>query len=98
MRRFALALVPLACVLAATVALAQEAPVARQVLPNGLTVLVRENPAVGVVAVSLQVRAGSRYETESSAGITNFLQRAMVRGTARRSAVWPAAEGTSGRG
>ena len=87
MKRLALALVTLACVLTAALAHAQEAPVARQVLANGLTVLVRENPAVGVVAVSLQVRAGSRYETESSAGITNFLQRAMVRGTTRRGAV-----------
>jgi zinc protease len=52
-----------------------------------LTVLVRENDAVGVVAVSLQVRAGSRYETESTAGITNFLHRAMLRGTARRTAI-----------
>jgi len=87
MRRLALAFLPLACVLAASLARAQDEPVARQVLANGLTVLVRENPAVGVVAVSLQVRAGSRYETESNAGITNFLHRAMVRGTARRSAV-----------
>jgi zinc protease len=66
---------------------AQDAPVAPHVLPNGLTVLVRENAAVGVVAVSLQVRAGSRFETESTTGITNFLHRAMVRGTLRRTAV-----------
>ena len=66
---------------------AQEPPVARHVLSNGLTVLVRENDAAGVVAISLQVRAGSRFETESTAGITNFLHRAMLRGTARRTAV-----------
>ncbi len=66
---------------------AQEPPVARQVLPNGLTVLVRENDAAAVVAVSLQVRAGSRFETEATTGITNFLHRAMLRGTARRTAV-----------
>ena len=77
----------LAVVLAAAGAAAQEQPVARHVLPNGLTVLVRENPAVGVVAVSLQVRAGSRFETETTAGITNFLHRAMLRGTAKRTAV-----------
>jgi zinc protease len=77
----------LACLLATSVSHAQDQPVARQVLANGLTVLVRENSAVGVVAVSLQVRAGSRFETESTAGITNFLHRAMVRGTARRTAV-----------
>ena len=77
----------LACVFTAGIARAQDPPVARQVLANGLTVLVRENSAAPVVAVSLQVRAGSLFETESTAGITNFLQRAMVRGTARRSAV-----------
>ena len=77
----------LALIVAAASAGAQEPQVARHVLPNGLTVLVRENPAVGVVAVSLQVRAGSGFETESTAGITNFLHRAMLRGTARRTAV-----------
>lgn len=66
---------------------AQAPPVAREVLPNGLTVLVRENDAAPVVAVSLHVRAGSRFETASTAGITNFLHRAMLRGTARRTAV-----------
>jgi len=89
MTRFALTLCStlLACVFAVGVTRAQDSPVARQVLANGLTVLVRENSAAPVVAVSLQVRAGSRFETESTAGITNFLQHAMVRGTARRTAV-----------
>jgi predicted Zn-dependent peptidase len=74
----------LACVSAAS---AEDARVTRTVLPNGLHVLVRENPAAGVVAVSLLVRAGSRFETRDDAGITNFLHRVMVRGTTRRSAV-----------
>ena len=89
MTRLALVIasVLLASVLTGQDARAQEPTVARQVLANGLTVLVHENPAVGVVAASLQVRAGSRFETEATAGITNFLQRAMVKGTARRSAV-----------
>jgi predicted Zn-dependent peptidase len=89
MKRLALALGStfLALVLTAGSSQAQEPLVARQVLSNGLTVLVRENAAVGVVAVSLQVRAGSRFETESTAGITNFLHRAMLRGTVRRTAV-----------
>jgi zinc protease len=69
------------------VAAAQDPPIARHVLPNGMTVLVRENPAVSVVAVSLQVRAGSRFESPTTAGITNFLHRAMLRGTAKRTAV-----------
>lgn len=61
--------------------------VSRHVLPNGLTVLVRDNPAAPIVAVSLQVRAGSRFEAAEQAGITNFLLRTMVRGTGKHSAV-----------
>jgi predicted Zn-dependent peptidase len=66
---------------------AAEIPVVRRVLANGMTVLVREDPAVGVVAASLQVRAGSLFETEATAGITNFMQRVLVRGTEKRSAL-----------
>jgi zinc protease len=61
--------------------------VVRHVLPNGLTVLVRTDPTVGMMAASLQVRAGSLFETVETAGITNFLHRVMVRGTKRYGAV-----------
>jgi zinc protease len=61
--------------------------VVRRVLPNGLTVIVRPDPAVGVMAASLQVRAGSLFETAETAGITNFLHRVMVRGTKRYTAL-----------
>jgi zinc protease len=66
---------------------AADVPVARRVLPNGMTVLVREDPGVGVVAASLHVRAGSMFETEATAGITNFVQRVLLRGTEKRSAL-----------
>ncbi len=68
-----------------TSAAAQQPAIVRHVLPNGLTVLVREDPAVGVVAASLLVRSGSAFETADTAGVTNFLQRAMLRGTKRHS-------------
>jgi predicted Zn-dependent peptidase len=68
-------------------AAADQSRVTRTVLPNGVRVLVRENSAAGVVAASLQVRAGSRFESAETAGITNFLHRVMIRGTSRRSAV-----------
>jgi len=67
-------------------AAASDLPVTRSVLPNGLTVVVREDPGVGVVAASLQVRAGSLFETEATAGITHFVQRALLRGTEKHSA------------
>ena len=60
--------------------------VARHVLPNGMTILVRENGAAGVVAATLHLVGGSSDERREQAGITNFLQRTMLRGTIRRSA------------
>jgi zinc protease len=53
-------------------------------LDNGLTVVVRENPAAPVVAVALLVRMGSRWETADNAGISNFTHAVMVKGTSRR--------------
>jgi zinc protease len=55
--------------------------VARTKLGNGMTVLVRENPTAPVVAISLMVGMGTRWETRQNAGISNFLQLMVVRGT-----------------
>ena len=49
----------LLAVAAAAHAAAPAPSVTRRVLPNGLTVLVRQDASVGVVAASLHVRAGS---------------------------------------
>ncbi len=57
--------------------------VTRTRLANGLTVLVRENPVAPVVALSLQVKMGTRWETRANAGISNLLQLMLVRGTTR---------------
>jgi zinc protease len=57
--------------------------VTRTRLGNGLTVLVRENPWAPVVAVSLQIKMGNRWETRANAGISNLLQLMVVRGTER---------------
>jgi zinc protease len=89
----------LALLLAAAPAAADTAAaVTRHVLDNGLRVLVREAPAAGVVAISLQVRGGSGDETADTAGLTHFLQRAMLRGTSRFTAdgLMEAAEGLGG--
>jgi predicted Zn-dependent peptidase len=56
----------------------------REVLPNGLVVLVRENPTAPVVAMSLMVRMGTLVETPATAGISNFVQLMVVRGTTSR--------------
>jgi zinc protease len=65
---------------------AGQAPqVSRTRLENGLTVLVRENPLAPVVAASLMIRMGTRWETRENAGTSNFLQLMVVRGTTTRS-------------
>jgi zinc protease len=57
----------------------------RERLDNGLTIIVRENPVAPVVAVSLQVKMGTRWEQPATAGTSNFVHAVMVKGTARRS-------------
>ena len=83
MRRRALLLAGLVALLAAP-AWAQGPAVSRARLPNGLTVLVRENPTAPVVGVSLMVRMGTRWETAENAGISNLVQLMIVRGTTTR--------------
>lgn len=61
------------------------APIRRERLDNGLTVIVRENPVAPVVAMSLQVKMGTRWEQPATAGTSNFVHAVMVKGTAKRS-------------
>lgn len=77
-------LVAMACAVTAHPAAAEESTagvVSRTRLPNGMTLLVRENPTAPVVAMSLMVRMGTRWETRDNAGISNLLQLMVVRGT-----------------
>ncbi len=83
-RRAGLALALLVAALAAPRGATAAAPV-RERLDNGLTVLVRENPVAPVVAVSLLLKTGTRWERAEQAGISNFLHAVMVKGTTRRS-------------
>ena len=78
-----LALAVLLVLASAQAALAQAPRTER--LDNGMTVIVRENPVAPVVAVSLLVKSGTRWETLANAGISNFLHAVMVKGTTRRS-------------
>jgi zinc protease len=73
--------------LGATAASAQTSGVNRTRLANGLTVLVRENPTAPVVAISVMVKMGTRWETRDTAGISNLVQLMVVRGTASLSGV-----------
>jgi zinc protease len=59
----------------------------RERLPNGLTVIVRENPAAPVVALTLFVEVGARHETAETNGVTTLLGRVLLKGTRTRSAL-----------
>ena len=81
MNRRALAFAGLVVLLLPVAAFAQSTGITRSRLPNGFTVVVRENPAAPVVGYSLLVKMGTRTETPDNAGISNMLQIMLVRGT-----------------
>jgi predicted Zn-dependent peptidase len=85
MRRLGAGLLAFALVVAVRPAPSPAQPTRRERLDNGLTVLVRENPVAPVVAVSLMVRMGARFDPPEPAGISNFVHAVMVKGTTRRS-------------
>jgi zinc protease len=58
--------------------------VRREVLPNGLTVLVQEDRSAPVVAVVTHVRAGFFDEPDRWIGISHVLEHMFFKGTARR--------------
>ncbi len=82
MRRLGLTM----CLLVAALALpAAAAPLAhREVLPNGVVLLVAERPAIPIVVVRLYVRAGSVYDPRDAGGLANLTADLLTRGTARR--------------
>jgi zinc protease len=85
-RRFVTAALALLVVLA-TASGARTAPVAhREVLPNGIVLLVAERPAIPIVAVRVYTRAGSVFEPPDRAGLANLTGSLLTRGTAKRNA------------
>jgi zinc protease len=64
---------------------ARTAPAAhREVLPNGIVLLVVERPAVPIVAVRVYTRAGAVFEPSDRAGLANLTGTLLTRGTAKR--------------
>ncbi len=61
------------------------AGVRREVLPNGLTLLVQEDRSAPVVAVVTHVKAGFFDEPDRWMGISHVLEHMFFKGTARRS-------------
>ena len=60
--------------------------VVKEVLPNGVRVIVRENHAVPVVAVQAGFLAGVRGEPKEKGGVANLVAGMLVKGTKRRTA------------
>jgi len=61
------------------------APLAhREVLPNGIVLLVAERPAVPIVVVRVLMRAGAVRDPADRAGLANLTGAVLTRGTAKR--------------
>jgi len=61
-------------------------PVARTILPNGLTLLVRPDSSAALASVQVWVKTGSIHEgRELGAGLSHYLEHMLFKGTARRS-------------
>ena len=64
---------------------APAAPIAhREVLPNGIVLLVAERPGVPIVATRVFLRAGAAFEPSGRAGLANLTGALVARGTAKR--------------
>jgi len=62
------------------------ATVYRSILPNGITLIVREDRRLPLVAVRTGVLGGVRYETQEDQGSFNLLAHLLTRGTSKRTA------------
>lgn len=85
MRRRAVLLVS-AVILSASPVWAAPLEAHREVLPNGLTLLVAERPAIPIVVARAWVRAGSVFDPSAAPGLANLTAELLTRGTATRTA------------
>ena len=67
-----------------SVAAAEGRGIARTVLDNGIVALAREIPDPDLVAISIGVRAGARFEDDATAGAAKFMEKLFLQGTERR--------------
>jgi zinc protease len=56
----------------------------REVLPNGVVLLVAERPTIPIVVVRAYVRAGSVYDPADAGGLASLTADLLTRGTAKR--------------
>jgi len=58
----------------------------REVLPNGLTVIVKHNPDSRVFAIDILGKNRAAWEKNEQVGITDFVNRMLVKGTTNKTA------------
>src|SRR5208283_6208981 len=56
-------------------------PMKKVRLKNGLRCILEKRKDIGVVAVQVWVKVGSRYEDDRIAGITHFIEHLIFKGT-----------------
>lgn len=61
--------------------------VKKTVLPDGLTVLVKEEHRNPIVALEALIKVGTEYEADRLCGIRNFCQSLILKGTKKRSSL-----------
>lgn len=64
-----------------------ESLIVKHVLPNGITLLIKENHSVPIVAFRAALLGGLRFENSFNNGISNFLSSLFTKGTTRYTAV-----------
>jgi zinc protease len=58
----------------------------REVLPNGMVLLISEQPAVPIAVISLRVRAGAFLDPPDKPGVANLVAAMLTQGTTTRTA------------
>ena len=69
-----------------TTPVVQEEPVVKKVLANGMTLLLKRNPALPAVTVQAYFKAGVRVETPETNGLSQLTAGLLLKGTTSRSA------------
>ena len=61
-----------------------QAPYERSIMPNGLRVITASMPATRSISAALYIGTGSRYEEDSEAGVSHYLEHMLFKGTNKR--------------
>lgn len=58
--------------------------IVKEVLDNGITVIVKENHSAPVAACNFWIRVGAAYESDNEKGLSHFIEHMMFKGTKKR--------------